>query len=58
MKILLIAPTYPPYNQGGGGVVYQTLAHKLSERGHEVTVIAGYMGKLSRKSELELQKKR
>jgi len=41
VKILLVAPEYPPYSHGGGGVVSQVLAQKLAWRGHDVTVIAG-----------------
>jgi glycosyltransferase involved in cell wall biosynthesis len=41
MKILLVVPDYPPFNQGGGGAVYKAIAEKLAERGHDVTVVAG-----------------
>lgn len=45
MKILLVVPDFPPHSHGGGGVVYKTIAEKLVDRGHEVTIIAGYHGK-------------
>jgi len=53
LKILLVAPDYPPYNQGGGGVVYKTIAQKMAQRGHTVTIIAGYYGKELRKEFVE-----
>lgn len=53
MKILLVVPDYPPYNQGGGGVVYKTIAQKMAERGHRVNIIAGYSGNELRKESLE-----
>lgn len=43
--ILLVAPSYPPYNKGGGGIFYENIANKLAERGHQVTLVAGYPGK-------------
>ncbi|HZB17007.1 MAG TPA: glycosyltransferase family 4 protein, partial [Nitrososphaeraceae archaeon] len=45
MKLLLVVPDYPPYNQGGGGTVYKAIAETLSERGHTVKLIAGYYQK-------------
>jgi glycosyltransferase involved in cell wall biosynthesis len=45
MKILLVTPDYPPYNKGGGGAFYKSIAERLSERGHDVRVIAGYYNK-------------
>lgn len=44
VRILLVAPEYPPYSHGGGGVISQILARKLAWRGHDVTVIAGFQG--------------
>ncbi|MFB0563980.1 MAG: glycosyltransferase family 4 protein [Candidatus Lokiarchaeia archaeon] len=41
MKILMVAPQYPPYGKGGGSVFYEALCQKLAERGHRITVIAG-----------------
>jgi hypothetical protein len=43
-----VVPEYPPYGQGGGGVVSQLLAQKLAERRHMVSVIAGYHGRALR----------
>lgn len=45
IRILFVAPDFPPHSHGGGGVVYKILAERLSMRGHKVTVIAGYHGK-------------
>lgn len=45
MKVLIVAPDYPPYARGGGGVVAQAIAHGLAEKGHEITVISGYYPK-------------
>jgi glycosyltransferase involved in cell wall biosynthesis len=42
LKVLQISPEYPPYHVGGGGIVVQSIAQKLSKRGHCVSVIAGY----------------
>jgi glycosyltransferase involved in cell wall biosynthesis len=53
LRILMIAPSFPPHNQGGGGSFYKTLAHKLFERGHSITVITGYHGKELKKENLE-----
>jgi len=39
---MLIVPEYPPYNIGGGGIVYENLALNLNKFGHKVTVIWGY----------------
>jgi L-malate glycosyltransferase len=43
-RLLLIAPSYPPYNKGGGGIFYQNIASRLAKRGHEVTLVVGYPG--------------
>ena len=40
--VLMIAPEYPPYNIGGGGVVVQNIARELSRKGYKVIVAAGY----------------
>jgi len=53
LKVLLVAPDYPPYNQGGGGVVYMTIAQKMAQRGHNVSVIAGYNGNELKKEFVE-----
>jgi glycosyltransferase involved in cell wall biosynthesis len=55
LRILMIAPSFPPYNQGGGGIFYQTLTHKLAERGHSITVITGYYGKGLKRENSETQ---
>jgi glycosyltransferase involved in cell wall biosynthesis len=41
IKIILIAPEYPPRNIGGGGIVFQNLANQLRRNGHDIKVIAG-----------------
>lgn len=42
MKILIGVPEYPPYNIGGGGEVFSSIAEKLKSFGHEVHVFYGY----------------
>jgi len=42
MKILLVAPEYPPHNIGGGGIVVQSIAQALSSGGRDVIVLSGY----------------
>lgn len=42
MKILLVVPEYPPYNTGGGGVVYENLAKGLSSLKNDVIVVWGF----------------
>ena len=42
MKILLGVPEYPPYNIGGGGLVYEALANHYRDLGHDVTVLYGF----------------
>lgn len=42
MKILFIAPEYPPFNIGGGGVVVRNLVRVLSKLGCKITVAAGF----------------
>jgi glycosyltransferase involved in cell wall biosynthesis len=37
----LISPEYPPFNIGGGGVVYKNLSKQLRNKGHSVDVVAG-----------------
>lgn len=41
MKILLGVPEYPPHHIGGGGIVYQQLARRYHELGHQVVILAG-----------------
>jgi glycosyltransferase involved in cell wall biosynthesis len=41
MKILQMAPEYPPYSIGGGGVVIQNISENM-KRGNDVTVMSGY----------------
>lgn len=45
MKVLIVTPNYPPYVYGGGGVVARAIAHGLTKRGHEITVISGFYPK-------------
>ena len=45
MNLLFVAPDYPPESHGGGGVVYKILAERMVQKGHKVTVIAGYHGR-------------
>jgi glycosyltransferase involved in cell wall biosynthesis len=46
MKITFLTREYPPDTSWGGeAVVYDTLAHELAERGHEVHVICQAVGK-------------
>jgi glycosyltransferase involved in cell wall biosynthesis len=52
MKVLFVTPGYPPYTQGGGEVVYQTLARKLARKGHNITIISSYYGKEPRKERI------
>jgi phosphatidylinositol alpha-mannosyltransferase len=47
MKILLVAPLYPPYALGGGGAVTSAIAMGLAKHGHTVTVLAGCYSKRS-----------
>lgn len=42
LKVLQIAPEYPPYNIGGGGKVVQDISRRLSPRGELAGVLAGY----------------
>lgn len=42
LKILLVCPEFPPYNIGGGGIVYYNLAKSYKQLGYDVTVISGY----------------
>lgn len=41
MKIALVVPEYPPFNIGGGGVVFQALAEVYAEK-HDVRVFTGH----------------
>ena len=41
MKILIVAPLYPPYARGGGGAVISAIALGLAKRGHKITVLSG-----------------
>ena len=41
MKVLLVAPLYPPYARGGGGAVISAIARSLAKQGHNVTVLSG-----------------
>ena len=41
MKVMLVAPNYPPEFAGGTEQVVVRLARGLADRGHEVTVFAG-----------------
>lgn len=41
MKILIVAPLYPPYALGGGGAVISAIAKGLAKRGHRITVLSG-----------------
>jgi len=50
----MIAPSFPPYNQGGGGIFYKTLVQRLAARGHSITLIAGYYGKGLKRENLEI----
>jgi len=50
----MIAPSFPPYNQGGGGIFYKTLVQRLAARGHRITLIAGYYGKGLKRENLEI----
>ncbi len=45
MKVLIVAPLYPPYARGGGGAVISAIAENLVKRGHDLTVISGYFSK-------------
>ena len=53
MKILLVVPDYLPFNQqsfhSGGRTVYKAIAEKLAERGHNITIVAGYPHKKLKK---------
>ena len=44
MRICLVSSEYPPEGTGGIAAYVYTLAHGLTEAGHEVTVIAGTAG--------------
>ena len=44
MRICLVSREYPPEGTGGIAAYVYTLAHGLTEAGHEVTVIAGTAG--------------
>jgi glycosyltransferase involved in cell wall biosynthesis len=41
VKIALVVPEYPPFNIGGGGVVFQALAEVYAEK-HDVRVFTGH----------------
>jgi len=45
MKILIVAPLYPPYARGGGGAVISAIARGLAKRGHKITVLSGCFSK-------------
>lgn len=45
MKVLIVAPLYPPYARGGGEAVISAIARGLAKKGHEITVISGYYPK-------------
>lgn len=47
MKVMLVIPEYPPYNIGGGGVVYKNLAYHLKKIGIDVVVMWGFYGSKS-----------
>jgi glycosyltransferase involved in cell wall biosynthesis len=40
-NILIVSPEYPPYNTGGGGIAYQSIAETLTSKGHNITVLSG-----------------
>lgn len=42
MKILLVAPEYPPFIIGGGGIIYENLVKNYTKLGHQVVVVYGY----------------
>jgi glycogen(starch) synthase len=42
MRVLFVAPEYPPHNIGGGGLVVKSLARSLVKMGCSVSVVAGY----------------
>lgn len=42
MRVLFVAPEYPPHNIGGGGLVVESLASTLMKIGCNVTVVAGF----------------
>lgn len=42
MRIALVVPEYPPYAIGGGGLVFESLAHAYTSYGHAVKVFAGW----------------
>lgn len=42
MKILLWVPEFPPYHVGGGGPVFEALAHEYAKLWHKVIVVYGY----------------
>ena len=42
MKVLMVIPEYPPFNIGGGGIVYKNLILYLKRLDIDVTVIWGY----------------
>ena len=41
MKILQVAPEYPPHNIGGGGIVVQKISENMN-KDNNITVVAGY----------------
>ena len=45
MKVLFVAPLYPPYAHGGGGAVASAIATRLAKAGHNITVLSGYYPK-------------
>lgn len=47
MRLLVVAPEYPPHVIGGGGVVYARIVNHLASRGHTVSVVFGDFGNLS-----------
>lgn len=56
MRILLIAPEYPPYTIGGGGEVYKNLAEGYCDNNNEVSVLYGYYPNTDKKATLEVYK--
>ena len=40
--ILQVTPEYPPYNLGGGGVLFRNLINGLAKRGLNVAIISGF----------------
>ena len=42
LRVLQIAPEYPPYSLGGGGLLVMNLSKELINQGNDVTILAGY----------------